>query len=66
MYKNVLQNIENIQVWPVISFVIFFLFFILLLWWVIRVDKKYVDEMGQLPLKDHSENNSVENLNQPS
>jgi cytochrome c oxidase cbb3-type subunit IV len=60
MYKNILQNIENIQVWPVISFVIFFLFFILLLWWVITVDKKYIDEMGQLPLGDNDENNSTE------
>jgi cbb3-type cytochrome oxidase subunit 3 len=52
MYKNILQNIENVAVWPVISFVIFFLFFVLLLWWVITADKKYVDEMGQLPLND--------------
>lgn len=64
MYKNILQNIENIQVWPVISFVIFFLFFVLLLWWVLTVDKKYVDKMGQMPLNDHPENNSTENLNQ--
>lgn len=62
MYKNILRNIENIQVWPLISFVIFFLFFIGLLWWVITVDKKYVDEMGQLPLSDGDENNSTENL----
>ena len=62
MYKNILQNIENIQVWPLISFVIFFLFFIGLLWWVITVDKKYVDEMGQLPLNDGAETNSTENL----
>lgn len=66
MYKNILQNIENIQVWPVISFVIFFLFFVLLLWWVLTVDKKYVDEMGQMPLNDPSENKSIENLNQLS
>jgi cytochrome c oxidase cbb3-type subunit IV len=61
MYKNILQNIENIQVWPIISFVIFFLFFILLLWWVLTVDKKYVDEMGQLPLTDNEEDNSTAN-----
>ncbi len=66
MYKNILQNIENIQVWPVISFVIFFLFFVLLLWWALTVDKKYVDEMGQLPLNDRSENKSTENLNRES
>jgi cytochrome c oxidase cbb3-type subunit IV len=57
MYKNILQNIENIQVWPVISFVIFFLFFILLLWWVIKVDKNYIDDMRHLPLGDNNENN---------
>lgn len=62
MYKNILQNIDNIQVWPVISFVIFFLFFALLLWWVITVDKKYVDEMGQKPLSDGASNNSIDNL----
>ncbi|MBI3218611.1 MAG: cbb3-type cytochrome c oxidase subunit 3 [Bacteroidetes bacterium] len=62
MYKNILQNIDNIQVWPVISFVIFFLFFALLLWWVITVDKKYVDEMGQKPLSDGASNNSTDNL----
>jgi len=52
MYKNILQNIENVAVWPVISFVIFFLFFVMLLWWVITADRKYVDEMSQLPLSD--------------
>jgi hypothetical protein len=62
MYKNILQNIENIAIWPTISFVIFFLFFSLLLWWVIRVDKKYIDEMGKIPLRDGNEENPSDNL----
>ena len=45
MYKNVLQNIDNIAIWPVISFVIFFLFFVCLLWWVFTTDKKVIDKM---------------------
>jgi cbb3-type cytochrome oxidase subunit 3 len=57
MYKNVLQNIDNIAIWPVISFVIFFLFFICLLWWVFTTDKKLIDKMKDLPL-DKSENNA--------
>ena len=32
MYKNVLQSIENIAIWPVISFVIFFAFFLFFSW----------------------------------
>jgi cytochrome c oxidase cbb3-type subunit 4 len=52
MYKNVLQNIENIAIWPVISFVIFFLFFLCLLWWVFSVDKKFIDKMKSLPMEN--------------
>lgn len=52
MYKNVLQSIENIQVWPVISFVIFFLFFLCLLWWVFTADREYIERMKGLPVDD--------------
>jgi cytochrome c oxidase cbb3-type subunit IV len=50
MYKNVLQSIENIAIWPIISFVIFFLFFICLLWWVFTTDKTFIDKMKGLPI----------------
>ncbi len=54
MYNNVLQSIENIAIWPVISFVIFFLFFICLLWWVFTADKKFIKYMENLPSSDGS------------
>lgn len=50
MYKNILQNIDNIAIWPVVSFVIFFVFFICLIWWVFSVDKKFIDTMKKLPM----------------
>lgn len=52
MYNNVLQSIENIAIWPVISFVIFFLFFLCLLWYVFTADREFIHKMGQLPLDD--------------
>jgi Fe2+ transport system protein B len=52
MYKEVLQNIDNIQVWPVISFVIFFLFFLFLLWWAFTVDGNFIRQMSEIPLED--------------
>lgn len=61
MYKNVLQNIDNIAIWPVISFVIFFLFFVCLLWWVFTTDRKFIDRMKGLPI-EKSENTDI-NLN---
>jgi cbb3-type cytochrome oxidase subunit 3 len=55
MYKNVLQNISNIEIWPIISFVIFFVFFLCLLWWVFTADKKFIAEMAAMPLNDKNE-----------
>ena len=52
MYNNILQSIDNIAIWPVVSFVIFFLFFICLLWWVFTADKGFIDKMKQLPMDD--------------
>jgi cytochrome c oxidase cbb3-type subunit 4 len=52
MYKNVLQGIDNIAIWPVISFIIFFVFFIGLLWWVFSRDKKFIEKMSDMPLHE--------------
>ncbi len=52
MYKNVLQSIENIEVWPVVSFVIFFVFFLCLLLWVFSVDKRFIERMKSLPVDE--------------
>ena len=55
MYKNVLQGIDNIAIWPVISFVIFFAFFIGLLWWVCTRDKSFIQKMKSMPLNEGNE-----------
>jgi cytochrome c oxidase cbb3-type subunit IV len=52
MYKEILQSIDNIQIWPVISFVIFFLFFLILLWWTFTVDRIFISHMSKMPLDD--------------
>lgn len=56
MYKNVLQNIDNVAIWPIISFVIFFVFFICLLWWVFSADKAYIQKMKDMPFDDGQKN----------
>lgn len=52
MYKDILQSIDNVAVWPLISFFIFFLFFLILLWWTFTADKGYIRKMKQMPLED--------------
>lgn len=56
MYKNVLQSIDNIAIWPVISFVIFFLFFICLIWWLFTADRALMKKMSELPIEPASQN----------
>ena len=50
MFKYYFERIENIEIWPIISLIIFFSFFVGLLIWVLKVDKNYIDEMKKLPL----------------
>lgn len=52
MYKDILQNIDHIALWPVISFIIFFVFFIVLLWWAITADQTFIRQMSELPMED--------------
>ena len=56
MYKNILQSIDNIAIWPLISFVIFFLFFLILLWWTFTVNKKFINHMSNMPIDETSAN----------
>ncbi|MFT2008067.1 hypothetical protein ACMA1I_05270 [Pontibacter sp. 13R65] len=46
MYKNVLQAIDGIEIYPLISFTIFFVFFLGLLLYVTLMDKTYVQQMS--------------------
>ena len=49
MFKYYFEQIENVAIWPIISLAIFFTFFVGLLWWVVKVDKSYIDKMSKIP-----------------
>jgi hypothetical protein len=44
--SHYLQEIAGIEIYPLISFIIFFTFFILLLIWVFSIDKNYMKKMA--------------------
>lgn len=50
MYKNVLESISGIEIYPIISLTIFFTVFAVMIWWVVKRDKRYIEEMASLPL----------------
>lgn len=52
MFKNYFQDIQYIEVGPVIGLIIFFVFFVVLVYLVLRTDKVYITKMKNLPLED--------------
>ena len=50
--KHHMESISGIEIYPLVSFVIFFLFFVLLGIHVSTARKSYIDKMSKTPL-DH-------------
>lgn len=52
MGKEVMRSIENIGIYPTISFVLFTLFFTGILIMVLKAKKTHISAMKALPLED--------------
>ena len=57
MYKELLQSIDGVSIYPLISLVVFVIFFVVMLIWMIKVDKNYIKKMENLPFENEEENN---------
>jgi len=57
MYKEILQSIEGVSIYPIISLIVFVLFFAIILIWMFKVDKSYIKKMENLPFEKEKENN---------
>lgn len=60
--KGNLENIDNVQIYPLISLLIFFIFFAGLLYWVITAKKEHITEVSNIPLEDDTINQNDEIL----
>jgi len=59
-----LEQINGVEIYPIISLIIFFTFFILVGYLVMTTTKSYIDEMSKLPLDDDNDlqdNNDILN-----
>jgi len=52
MFKHYFEQIHNIEVWPIISLIIFFVFFTSMMIWIFFLDKEYIDKMKSLPFEN--------------
>lgn len=51
--KNHLESITGIEVYPLISLMIFFSFFVVLFWWVFTAKKDYIKKVSNIPLDEN-------------
>ena len=56
--KNHMESITGIEIYPIISLLIFFIFFVVLFYWVVTAKKDYINTVSNLPL-DNQENDTI-------
>jgi len=52
MFKHYFELIKDVEIYPIISLIIFVAFFVGLTIWVISTKKTYVDKMKNMPLEE--------------
>lgn len=55
-FINYLSDIVNVEIYPMISMIIFVLFFASLIIYVIKSDKNYIKKMSDMPLDNNDDN----------
>jgi cbb3-type cytochrome oxidase subunit 3 len=53
--KNYMETIDGIEIFPIISLLIFFIFFVVLFWWVFTAKKDYINEVSNIPLDNQKD-----------
>jgi hypothetical protein len=54
--KNHMESITGIEIYPLISLLIFFTFFVILFFWVFTAKKDYIKMVSEIPLNDNLKN----------
>ncbi len=57
--KKHMESMDGIEIYPIISLLIFFIFFVVLTWWVFTAKKDYIKEVSNLPLDNQNQDNQL-------
>lgn len=63
MYKEVLSAIDGVEIYPIISLLIFFSFFVGVGAWFFLADRERLQRLAQLPLDGEAETTAKETGN---
>ena len=53
--KGYMDSIDGIEIYPIISLLIFFTFFVGLFYWVFTAKKDYIKDVSNLPLDNQND-----------
>ncbi len=53
--KNYMESISGIEIYPIISLLIFFTFFVVLFLWVFTAKKDYIKTVSNIPLDNQND-----------
>lgn len=56
--KGHMESITGIEIYPMISLLIFFIFFVTLFYWVFTAKKEYINKVSHLPLDNQNDTQS--------
>ncbi|RMA58722.1 CcoQ/FixQ family Cbb3-type cytochrome c oxidase assembly chaperone [Ulvibacter antarcticus] len=57
--KGNLEQIDGVEIYPIISLLIFFIFFVVLFWWVFTATKEHIKEVSNIPFESNENNEKV-------
>ncbi len=58
--KHHMETIDGVEIYPMISLLIFFIFFTVLFWWVFTAKKEHIKTVSEIPLEeDELDNNPL-------
>lgn len=50
--KGNLENIDGVEIYPILSLLIFFIFFAALFYWVLTAKKEHIKQVSNIPLEN--------------
>lgn len=53
--KGHMETIAGVEIYPIVSLLIFFIFFVVLFWWVFTAKKDYISNVEALPLENEND-----------
>jgi hypothetical protein len=60
--SHTLEQISGVEIYPIISLLLFFVFFIVVGYMVLTTDKEHIEEMKNLPLDSDMDQNDENHL----